>query len=73
MFVFGYSQGYQDRMQTEEILGNWIDESHDFIFKCSEYNQPYFSCDHDKQSMNITGLYCDNRLVCENTLRKDLS
>ena len=35
-------------------------------FQCSQYSSPYNKCDSEKQFMNSTGLYCDDRLVCEN-------
>ena len=68
IFFFGYAQGFESGKDAIGILNGYISESEDFIFKCS-YNQAYYNCADNLKFENFTGLYCDNRLVCQNQLR----
>lgn len=67
--LFGYSQGFDSGKQVSAYMNSYITESQDFIFQCNGYSEPYNSCDHALQNMNITGHYCNGTLVCGNALR----
>ena len=67
LFVFGYSQGWNNAIIQKEI----ISRNDDFIFKCNEFfDGKAWDQDNCKEFfINITGNYCDNKIVCENELR----
>jgi len=71
LFIGGYTLGFSNGYETNGLVKRFVEASEDFIWLCSDYDSPYYKCDPTKQFQNITGFYCDNKLVCQNQLRKD--
>ena len=44
--------------------------STNLIYECNPYTEPYYSCPPLDKFYNATGLYCGQRLVCENKWKK---
>jgi len=65
-----YSQGYNVGYSNCESI-NRLNPLYNF--ECNEYSNPYFSCNKSLQFQNITGLYCDGKLVCQNNLKLSLT
>jgi hypothetical protein len=69
VFFLGFSQGFESAKNDINYISSYVEQSQDFIFICGDYDEPFYSCNNSLQFRNITGLYCDNRLVCQNQLR----
>jgi len=37
-----------------------------YVSSCNTYTEPYYSCPHNLQFINRTGLYCNGTIVCQN-------
>jgi hypothetical protein len=72
VFCVGYISGFNLGITNSEILNNYVTESQDFIFICNPYSEHFRNCDNNLKFQNITGLYCNNTLICQNQLRKEL-
>ena len=65
---YGFITGYGACKERQEQI-EWLNQDiKDFIFKCNPYNDDYHNCNSTK-FMNITGLYCNDILICQNQLR----
>lgn len=66
----GFLTGYNKAINDNGFSNIINQEVEDFIFLCNPYNKEYYNCE-GLRFMNISGLYCNNKLVCQNTLRED--
>lgn len=75
LFMIGYSWKVVIEFRGAEIIGSamkiLIEDSNkehwiEFNYKCNPYVQQFRECLQDQKFENITGLYCNNRLVCQN-------
>ena len=69
VFFSGLSFGYYLAQTNIKQTCYMLVEKEDFIFKCNQYSEPFYSCEQNLKFMNITGLYCNSTIVCENKLR----
>ena len=71
-FIFGFVFGYENGKRDMGIVNQYVEESQDFIYKCNTYQKPFYYCNNTLAFHNITGQYCNNKIVCQNTLRSNV-
>ena len=69
LILTSYSYGFNNMKSLCYKYNTPSQEDQDFIFKCNPYHEDFKNCNSSK-FMNVTGLYCDDILICENQIRE---